>query len=208
MERSKSHLSFPQLRTSDIYFIAVYIALQLAADVAAVKIAEVWGFIIPAGMFIFAVTFTWRDILHERLGKRNTVNVIWAGALANVILAAYLYFAATLKPAVFWPLDDGFRALMTAVPRITIASIVAELMSELIDTAIYEVGLNLQWKVGSRVFLSNLVGVVIDSAVFAGLAFAGTMPMVALWGVIRATTIFKLGVTVISIPLISLRRAK
>lgn len=192
----------------DIYWIAVYIALQLAADIAAVKMTEIWGFVIPAGTFVFALTFTLRDLLHERIGIKATVAVVWAAAMANVILSAYVWFATLLPPAGFWQGQGAFATTLMAIPRITLASIVAELVSELVDTLVYELGIRNKWVRVKRVFLSNTISVILDSLVFVVLAFAGQMPAAVLFAMARSTAYFKLGVTILSLPLVAIKRRK
>ncbi len=84
------------------------------------------------------------------------------------------------------------------------ASIVAEVISELVDTEVYQwfvdkVTTKYQW---ARVLVSNSVSVPIDNFLFAFIAFAGTMPMNVVWQIFFFNLIVKFAVTVLSIPLI------
>ena len=72
--------------------VSGYIMLQLVADVTAAKIIEVWGLTMPAGTFIFALTFTWRDMLHKRLGKEWARAAIVMAALCNLAMVVYFLF--------------------------------------------------------------------------------------------------------------------
>ncbi len=96
------------------------------------------------------------------------------------------------------------------MPRITIASILAELISELLDTEVYHflarrIPLRHQWL---RVLGSNGVSLPVDSMIFTLLAFAGTMPFADMASVALGQIAFKLAVTAISIPLIYLVQEK
>src|SRR5574341_182127 len=117
--------------------VGIYIALQLIADITAAKIVMLGSTALPAGTFVFALTFTWRDMLHKKLGKEWAQAAIWTAALANVGMALYFVFAIRLNPAPFWQNQEAFSTILGIVPRITIASINAELVSELIDTEVY-----------------------------------------------------------------------
>ena len=92
------------MKNRNIYAITVlvgiYVTLQLIADVAAVKIVDIWGITMPAGTFIFALTFTWRDMLHKRLGKEWARAAIITAAAANLLMAFYFLFAIELNPAI------------------------------------------------------------------------------------------------------------
>jgi len=91
---------------------------------------------------------------------------------------------------------------MNQVPRIVVASICAEFVSEWTDTELYQfwvtkVTTKYQW---SRVIFSNLFSVPLDSTIFALLAFYGTMPLVALVGIVWGQSLWKWLITVVSIP--------
>jgi len=187
-----------------VLLVGVYVALQLIADVTAVKIVEVAGVTLPAATFIFAITFTWRDMIHKRLGREWARAAIWTAAIANVGMALYFLFAIRLNPAVFWSGQEAFAGTLAVVPRITIASILAELVSELLDTEVYHALISRiparhQW---ARVLGSNAVSLPVDSIIFVGMAFAGTMPLAALVSVALGQVAFKVVVTVVSLPLI------
>ena len=182
--------------------VSGYIMLQLVADVAAAKIIEVWGLTMPAGTFIFALTFTWRDMLHKRLGKEWARAAIVMAALCNLVMVVYFLFTIELPPAVFWENQDAFETTLGITWRIALASIAAEVVSEMLDTEVYHalirrVPAQHQYL---RVLGSNTVSLPVDSLIFATLAFGGTMGLSALWGVIKGQIVFKALVTVVSLP--------
>jgi len=180
--------------------IGGYITLQLIADVAASKIVDIQGLAVPAGTFVFALTFTWRDALHRRLGREwARAAIVMAGA-ANITMAAYFLLAIALPSAPFWSNQQAFATVLGIVPRITVASIIAEVISELVDTEVYHRLFNLPRWLG--VVGSNAVSLPLDSFIFIGLAFVGTMPLASMLEVIWGQTILKAIVTLVSIPLI------
>jgi len=96
--------------------------------------------------------------------------------------------------------------ILVASWRIVIASIVAELISELVDTEVYhwfvsKITKNKQWL---RVLISNSVSIPIDSIIFCLLAFYGTMPLGVVISIVITNIIVKLIVTLISLPSIYL----
>jgi len=184
--------------------IGIYVALQLIADISAVKIIDIAGIFVPAGTLVYAVTFTWRDLLHKRLGKRTAQTTIIVAGAANILLSFYLIWVAQLKPAPFWPHNAAFRNIFITVPRIVMASIIAEVICQLTDTEIFHFLLKRiseRWQV-LRVLISNAVSLFLDSLIFIGLAFGGLMPFVALVTVFQGQTILKGIITVVSLPLI------
>ena len=183
---------------------AAYLLCQIIADVTAAKMVEIFGLAVPAAVFIYALTFTLRDVAHKQLGKKTTVFLIITAGVVNVLMALYFAFTVALKPAGFWGNQEAYSMILGVVPRIVTASILAELVSELLDTEVYQLWIDKfpkapQW---SRVLVSNMVSLPIDSIIFVGVAFYGTMPVPALISVMVGQVTIKAVITVISMPLI------
>ena len=77
-----------------VLIVSLYIACQLIADIGATKFIEIAGVVMPAGTFVFALTFTLRDMLHKRLGKQWAQAAIITAALCNLFLSGYLWIMA------------------------------------------------------------------------------------------------------------------
>lgn len=183
-----------------IVLTAGYLLCQIIADVTALKMVDMFGIYVPAAVFIYALTFTLRDVVHKQLGKQTAVFMVLTAGVVNVLMAAYFVFTVWLKPAPFWGNQEAYNLILGVVPRIVGASILAEMISELIDTEIYHRIKHLApWK---RVLGSNAVSLPIDSLIFVSVAFAGTMPLSALISVMLGQILLKAVITVISIPLI------
>lgn len=196
-----------------VALVGLYITCQLIADVAATKFVEVGGVVMPAGTFVFALTFTLRDMVHKRLGREWARAAIVCAAAFNVFLAGYMWVVAQLPSPVWFDLGDSWNAIFAIVPAITIGSIVAELVSESTDTEVYHlVKTKLpQWPQWTRVVASNSVAIPIDSLVFSLLAFVVLPPLFGAVGmplgdalnrVVSGQVLYKVVVMVVSLPLI------
>jgi hypothetical protein len=158
-----------------------YIALQMMADIAATKVILVGPLVMDAGL-IYILTFTWRDLIHKRLGGRAARLAIILAAGINLVMAGYFYLVIRLPPEPEWTAIGGQAAwefIFGLVPRITIASILAEVVAELVDTEMYDYWLRHhrhrpQW---TRVAASNGISIPLDSLIFVGVAFGGVLPV-------------------------------
>lgn len=190
--------------------VSAYIAAQMLSDILSLKIAWVAGFSVDAGTFIYPFTFTLRDLVHKTLGKAAARTVIVAAGVINLVMAGLLAFTAWLPPDPTWPLQREFAAVLTPVWRIVIASIVAEVFSELTDTEIYHLWVTrvtrrFQW---ARVLTSNAVSVPLDSLIFCWGAFGGQLPATTVWSIFWANVLLKGAVTLIGLPTIYLVRER
>jgi uncharacterized integral membrane protein (TIGR00697 family) len=192
--------------SAGIVIVSIYIAAQMLSDVASLKITSLAGFSMDAGTFIYPLTFTIRDLVHKRLGKSAARTVIGLAAAINLFMAAFFQVVARLPQDPLWGMGDAFAAILGPVWRIVVASIVAEVVSELIDTEVYDlwqsrVTRRYQWL---RVLTSNSISIPADSLIFCWGAFGLTMPNPVVWSIFTANVIVKGVVTIISLPAIYL----
>lgn len=183
---------------------AAYIAAQMLADIASLKIGVVAGLAVDMGTFIYPITFTLRDVVHKLLGKRNAQALIITAGVINLLMALYLMWTAYVPSDPSWGLGEAFAAILAPVWRIVIASIAAELASELLDTEVYHwfvtrVTHRYQWL---RVLLSNTMSIPVDNVIFAVGAFGWVLPWPVVWEIFIFNLIIKYGVTLVSLPLI------
>jgi queuosine precursor transporter len=189
------------------FAIGLYIAAELIANVTAVKpiVLGRLGIIVPAGVFVYALTFTLLDLINERLGKRGARQVIGTAFCANLLLAAYAQLTVWWPAPAFFDGQAAVVRVLGATPRIVAASLIAYLMASLVDAEVFawwraRVG-GYRW---ARVLVSNALSTGLDSVVFVTLAFAGVLPVLPL---VVGQYLVKMGVTVVSLPLIYMIRA-
>ena len=185
--------------------VSSYLAAQMLADITSLKLTDVAGWSVDAGTLVYPITFTLRDVVHKIAGARVARALILAAAVINLAMAGLFWLVAQL-PSVpdVGPQTELFGDVLGPVWRIVFASIVAEVISELIDTEVYRAwvarfGERKQW---GRVLTSNSVAIPIDSAIFVAIAFIGIAPSSVVWEIFWVNVVFKGIVTLISIPLI------
>lgn len=101
-----------------------------------------FGLTTPSGVLMIGLALVLRDLVQRSLGMAWTIGAIVAGSVLSALVAP---------------------------PALVVASATAFLLSELADTAIYTP--LAERRMILAVFLSSLVGLVVDGAVFLWLAF-------------------------------------
>jgi uncharacterized integral membrane protein (TIGR00697 family) len=195
--------------------VGAYAGAQVIADVTSLKIGVFAGRAVDMGTFIYPITFTLRDVVHKALGRRAARTLVVTAAVVNLFMALYLQWAARAPSHDSFPLGEEFQAVLAPLWRITLASIIAEVVSELVDTEVYHwfvrrVTTRHQW---ARVAVSNAVSVPIDNVIFAVGAFSAlpglqdhalTLPWDAVWDIFVVNLWIKGLVSACSLPLIYL----
>jgi uncharacterized integral membrane protein (TIGR00697 family) len=180
-----------------------YVAAQMMADIASLRIIDVAGNAVDAGTLIYPFTFTLRDLAHKIAGKDAARTLIFLAAGINLVMAGFFWLVADLPADSATGPQLGFGEVLSPVWGIVVASILAEVVSELIDTEAYQRwtrrhGDEKQW---GRVLYSNAIAIPVDSAVFVGLAtLLGVFPAGVAWSIFWVNVVFKWLVTFISIP--------
>ncbi len=196
----------PGIARAGVLIVAAYIAAQMLADIGSLKIAWVAGFSIDGGTFIYPFTFTLRDMVHKLLGRSAARTLVIAAAAINLVMAGFFALLSILPPDPTWPLQEAFASVLAPVWRIVIASIVAEVLSELLDTEVYHLWVTrvtrrYQW---ARVLISNGLSVPLDSLVFCWAAFGGVLPNAVVWSIFWANVLVKGATTLVGMPAIYL----
>ena len=180
---------------------SLYVSFQLIANILAVKIALIpftkWA--IAGGTIIYPLTFTLRDFVHKTLGKKQARQIVILAALVNIALALLLILVGKMRPDPFWNLQEAYEKILLPVWRITMASIVAQVVSELVDTEIFSWAFHRFGDV-KAVLISNSVSIVVDSVLFIGLAFYGRLPFSVLLEIGVANLAVKFILSLISTP--------
>ncbi|HOM66097.1 MAG TPA: queuosine precursor transporter [Ignavibacteriales bacterium] len=189
---------------SEIIVSVLYTAAQIFSDIGSLRIVNFFGFSIDAGTFIYPITYTLRDLVHKKAGKKVAQTLIFVVAGLNLFMAFFFWFISILPADIAVGPQREFGALLSPVWRIVIASIISEVISELVDTEIYhfwvtKVTTKYQWL---RVLVSNAFSVPVDSVIFSFLAFLGSFPFEVVVSIILSNIIIKYATTLISLPLI------
>jgi uncharacterized integral membrane protein (TIGR00697 family) len=182
----------------------VYVSAQLLSNIASLQIVRFAGLSFDAGTFIYPITFTLRDLAHKVLGLKGVRVLIIAAVAINLFMSVFFWFVSTLEPDTAAGSSEVWGKVLSPVWRITLASVLSQLISELTDTEVYRLWVDritrrYQWM---RVMVSNSISVPLDSLCFSFMAFYGTMPVESVWGIFWANVIIKMLVTVISLPFI------
>lgn len=179
-----------------------YVAAQIFADITSLRILFIAGLSIDGGTLVYPFTFTLRDMVHKTAGVTVARTLIFLAAGINLFMALLFWIVSILPADMMVGAQTEFAAVLAPVFRIVLASIVAEVIAELIDTEMYQLwvkrmGQEKQW---GRVLASNAVSVPVDSAIFVLIAFAGVLPASVVFSIFLANVLVKGLVTVISIP--------
>ena len=132
-------------------------------------------------------------MLTEVYGYRRARQVIWLGFFCNLLAVGAIVLGGALPAAPFWEGQQANETILGYAPRLLFASFCAYLVGEFANSYVLakmKLATNGRW-LWSRTIGSTVVGQGLDSAVFVVLAFTGTVPTRALFGIILVNWVFK-----------------
>ncbi len=189
--------------------IGLYVSFVLISNIIAYKIVSFdLGFITlfaTSATLVFSVTFLLTDIVNEKFGRKETQKMILIAFITQIAVALFILIAIQLPSAPFWTDQENFAKILGFAPRIMIASWIAFLISENLDTYIFSYfkkktnGKHL-WV---RNVFSSIPSMLLDTLIFVTIAFYGIQPLTPL---ILGVVVIKWLVGVINIPFMYLNR--
>lgn len=184
---------------------SAYTAAQIIANVLSTKITllPILGLSMDGGTVIYPLTFTLRDFVHKTCGKKNSrLVVIFAASLSLVAFASF-WLVGNMPADPTWPFQESYDNILRPIARITLASIIAQVISELADTEIFSAVYKRMNDVAGSL-ISNFISLILDSLIFCLIAFLGVMPFSVVVSVIISNIMIKAVISGLSSPFIRL----
>jgi len=182
---------------------ALFVAVLLISNITSTKIVSLgWWLSFDGGTFLFPLSYIFGDVLTEVYGYKRARRVIWLGFLANLLMALIVIIVGKLPAASDWHNQQAYDAVLGLAPRIVLASLIAYLAGEFLNSYILAKlkilthGRHL-WV---RTIGSTLAGQVADTLLFVVIAFGGILPWSLVATVIISNYIFKCGVEIVLTP--------
>ena len=186
----------------------------IVANIIAVKLVSIGGWVVPAGVIAYPLTFLFTDVIAELYGRKVASRVIWVGFGVSVLMVILIFWGGLLPPAPFWEGQSAYESILRMVPRITLASMIAYLVSQHHD--IFAFHFWRQKTKGRFLWLRNnastMVSQALDTGIFITIAFWGTVPTGILTNMLLTQYVIKLVIAAVDTPfcymLVSLLRER
>lgn len=198
-----SRVASQQHSTWFVVVVAVFVTCLLIANIIAVKLVNIFGLTVPAGIIIFPISYICGDVLTEVYGYRRARQVIWLGFGCNLLAVIAIWAGQVLPGAVFWDAQTAYERILGFTPRLLVASFCAYLVGEFANSFVLakmKVMTGGRW-LWTRTIGSTVVGEGLDSLIFVTIAFWGIIPAAGLLSAIVTQWLFKVAYEVLATPL-------
>ncbi len=179
----------------------------IIANIQVVKTVEIFGLTATLGNIVYASSFLATDILNEKYGKAPARVAVWTGFATLISATLLMSIALWFRPAESDTAQTALETIFTVLPRITLASVVAYLLSQLHDVWAYQFWRRRfpgRGRIWIRNNLSTMVSQLVDSVVFTVIAFLGVFSWPVFFEILLTTYILKWAVAALDTPFVYL----
>jgi uncharacterized integral membrane protein (TIGR00697 family) len=185
-----------------VVIAAVFVTCLITANIIAVKLILLLGFLVPAGIIVFPLSYLFGDVMTEVYGYAATRRVIWLGFACNLLVVIAIYIGGIAPAAPFWTQQAAYNAILGFTPRLLLGSFVAYLIGEFTNSFVLaklKIATNGRW-LWTRTIGSTLIGEGFDTIIFISIVFWGIIPPSMIFQAILTQWIFKVVYEIAATP--------
>lgn len=184
--------------------LAIYITALFASNTLGIKLMPfLFGTHLSTAIFVFPFVFLMTDVVGEVYGKKISRLFVLAGFISLVFFTIANLLSNVMPNSPDFSMRAEYDTIFYMSLRFTIASLLAFVIGEYQDVFSFFL---LKAKTGSKYFwlrsnLSNLWGQLVDSTIWAMVAYLGIFPLKTIIMIIIPWWLFKFGMGIIYTPL-------
>ena len=179
------------------------------ANIQVIKVIQLCGITATLGNVLYASIFLATDILSENYSRKDAALAALIGFVSMLALPLLMTFSLWFTPGEGDFSQEALKTLFGIVPRVVAGSAVAYIVSQFHDVWSYHF---IKGKMPSTKMLwlrnngSTLVSQLLDSAIFATIAFYGLYPTRAFLEIVVTTYLLKAVCALLDTPFIYLAK--
>lgn len=185
-----------------VVIASLFVTCLLTANIIAVKLITLFGFLVPAGIIVFPLSYLFGDVLTEVYGYAAARGVIWLGFACNLLAVLAFYLGGLAPAAPIWHQQAAYDTILGFTPRLLLASFTAYMVGEFVNAFVLarlKIATKGRW-LWTRTIGSTLVGEGLDTLIFISIAFWGVIPSQLILTAILTQWTFKVVYEVLATP--------
>jgi len=184
-------------------------AATVLANIQVVKTIEIFGIVATLGNTIYATIYLTTDLLNEKYGEKEARKAVWFGFFTLVMSMILMQMVLKFVPQESDISQEALETIFGLMPRLALGSLTAYFVSQFLDVRLFSKlkkaypGRNQLWIRNNG---SSLLSQLVDTLVFASIAFAGVYSWSVWWQIVLSTYLLKFIVSAASTPVIYMAR--
>ena len=157
---------------------ALFVAGLLSSFVVASKVVSLGGLVLPASVFVWALTYPLSDVVAELYGRRYANHLVAGGLVAMVLMFLTVQTSVWMPAAAFWPHQVAYQTVLALGMRVMLATLISYTVTQFLDVQLFawirrNTGSKRLWL---RNNLSTFASQTTANIIFLTIAFLGAFP--------------------------------
>ncbi|MFA6028120.1 MAG: queuosine precursor transporter [Patescibacteria group bacterium] len=184
--------------------LAIYLTALFASNTLGIKLMPfLFGTHLSTAVFVFPFVFLMTDVIGEVYGKKMSRLFVLAGFISMVFFTLANLISNIMPASADFTMKAEYDTIFYMSLRFTFASLIAFIVGEYQDVFSF---FFLKAKMGGKYFwlrsnLSNLWGQLLDSVIWASIAYIGIFPIKTIIMIIIPWWLYKFAMGVLYTPL-------
>lgn len=176
------------------------------ANLQVIKFVDLFFFeAATLGNIMYGTIFLATDVLNEKYGKKEAKKAVYLSFVILIAITIIMRLSLLFIPSDIDTMQPHLEAIFTQVPQVVIASLIAYILSQLLDVYIFS-KLKENKKSARLLWLRNngstMVSQLIDTFIFVTIAFVGQLDFSTILAIGVSTYFIKVTVAALDTPFI------
>ena len=177
----------------------------VAANIQVIKMVDLFGINATLGNIMYGSIFLATDLINEKYGRKKAQKAVLIGFVMMISFTLITQVALMFTPNGEDFANEALLTVFSLLPRITLGSMVAYLISQTLDVALFA-KIKGVFNKDSQLWIRNngstIVSQAIDTAVFTFIAFLGVVPLEVVWSIFWFSYVIKLVTSILDTPFV------
>jgi hypothetical protein len=177
----------------------------VAANIQVIKMVDLFGINATLGNIMYGSIFLATDLINEKYGRKKAQKAVLIGFMMMISFTLITQVALMFTPNGEDFANDALLTVFSLLPRLTLGSMIAYLISQTLDVALFA-RIKGKFNKDSQLWIRNngstIVSQAIDTAVFTFIAFLGVVPFDVVWSIFWFSYVIKLITSLLDTPFV------
>lgn len=177
----------------------------VAANIQVIKMVDLFGINATLGNIMYGSIFLATDLINEKYGRKKAQKAVLIGFMMMISFTLITQVALMFTPNGQDFANEALLTVFSLLPRITLGSMVAYLISQTLDVALFA-KIKGVFNKDSQLWIRNngstIISQAIDTAVFTFIAFLGVVPLEVVWSIFWFSYVIKLVTSILDTPFV------
>ncbi len=181
----------------------------VAANIQVIKMIDLFSISATLGNIMYGSIFLATDLINEKYGVKEAKKAVFIGFFMLFSFTVITQVALKFVPNDVDFAQESLETIFNLLPRITIGSLVAYLVSQTLDVIIFN---KIKEKYSSDATLwirnngSTLISQAIDTIIFTLIVFTGAVPSTILFSIFWTSYVLKILTSICDTPFVYLMK--